>query len=124
MVRLGVVAPYALYFIALGVAALWLGYLREWKGLRWPTGLLAVAGVFGVTTRALGAPPLDAPTTAWLPRRRWSGLLRIDCGAHAGAGPPGDRLRSRADAAGAARRRRRRAVRQPVDRIRAEWCWA
>ena len=55
MVRLGVVAPYSLYFTALGVATLWLGYLREWKGLRWPTGVLAVAGVFGVTTRALGA---------------------------------------------------------------------
>jgi hypothetical protein len=66
MVRLGVVGPYSLYFTLLGVAALWLGYLREWKGLRWPTGLLAVAGVFGVTTRALGAPPLDPPTTAWI----------------------------------------------------------
>ena len=65
MVRLGVVAPYSLYFTALGVATLWLGYLREWKGLRWPTGVLAVVGVFGVTSRALGAQPLDAPTMAW-----------------------------------------------------------
>jgi hypothetical protein len=66
MVRLGVVAPYSLYFTALGVATLWLGYLREWKGLRWPTGLLAAAGVLGVTSRAIGTAPLDAPTTAWL----------------------------------------------------------
>ncbi|HEX2439319.1 MAG TPA: hypothetical protein VHT71_13515 [Methylomirabilota bacterium] len=66
MVRLGVVAPYAIYFVALGVAALWLGYMREWKLLRWPTGLLAAAGVFGVTTRALGQTPLDPPTVAWL----------------------------------------------------------
>ena len=66
MVRLGVVAPYAIYFVALGVAALWLGYMREWKLLRWPTGLLAAAGVFGVTTRAIGQTPLDPPTVAWL----------------------------------------------------------
>jgi hypothetical protein len=66
MVRLGVVAPYAIYFVALGVAALWLGYMREWKLLRWPTGLLAAAGVFGVTTRALGETPLDPPAVAWL----------------------------------------------------------
>jgi hypothetical protein len=66
MVGLGVVAPYAIYFVALGVAALWLGYTREWKLLRWPTGLLAAAGVFGVTTRALGQTPLDPPTVAWL----------------------------------------------------------
>lgn len=66
MVRLGVVAPYSLYFTALGVATLWLGYVREWKLLRWPTGLLAAAAVFGATTRAMGAAPLDAPATAWL----------------------------------------------------------
>ena len=40
--------------------------MREWKLLRWPTGLLAAAGVFGVTTRALGQTPLDPPTVAWL----------------------------------------------------------
>jgi len=66
MVRLGVVAPYAIYFIALGVAALWLGYMREWKFLRWPTGWLAAAGVFGVTMRAIAQPPLDPPTVAWM----------------------------------------------------------
>jgi hypothetical protein len=66
MVRAGVVAPYAFYFVALGVAALWLGYVREWRLLRWPTGLLAAAGVFAVTTRALGETPLDPPIVAWL----------------------------------------------------------
>jgi hypothetical protein len=65
MVRLGVVAPYAMYFIALGVATLWVGYVREWKLLRWPTGLLAAAGAFGVTSRAIGPSPLDPPATAW-----------------------------------------------------------
>lgn len=65
MVRLGVVAPYSLYFTALGVGALWLGYLREWKLLRWPTGLLAAAGVVGVTSRALATPPVDSAAIAW-----------------------------------------------------------
>jgi hypothetical protein len=63
---LGSVAPYAVFFIALGVATLWIGYLREWKLLRWPTGLLAGAGVLLVTTRALGEKPLDPPLVAWL----------------------------------------------------------
>jgi hypothetical protein len=66
MVRTGVVAPYAVYFIGLGVAALWLGYLREWKGLRWPAGWLAVIGAVGVTSRALTQPPSEPAATAWL----------------------------------------------------------
>jgi hypothetical protein len=65
MVRLGVVAPYSTYFTALGVGTLWLGYLREWKLLRWPTGLLAAAGVLGVTSRALSVPPVDSAASAW-----------------------------------------------------------
>jgi hypothetical protein len=66
MVRLGVVAPYAVLFIALGLATLWIGYLREWTLLRWPTGLLAAAGVVLTTTRALGEKPPDPPLVAWL----------------------------------------------------------
>ncbi|MGE0462016.1 MAG: hypothetical protein AB7Q16_11665 [Vicinamibacterales bacterium] len=65
MVRLGVVAPYSIYFTALGVGTLWLGYLREWKLLRWPTGLLAAVGVLGVTSRALSVPPADTAASAW-----------------------------------------------------------
>jgi len=65
MVRMGVVAPYASYFTLLGVATLWMGYVREWKLLRWPTGLLAAAGVLGVTSRAVSVPPVDPAVTAW-----------------------------------------------------------
>jgi len=65
MVRVGVVAPYSLYFTALGAGTLWLGYLRGWKALRWLTGALAVAGVLGVTSRALADPPADSAGTAW-----------------------------------------------------------
>jgi len=66
MVRVGVVAPYSLYFTALGVGTLWISYLRLWRGLRWPTGLLAVAGVLAATSRAVSDPPVDSAATAWL----------------------------------------------------------
>jgi hypothetical protein len=65
ILRVGVWAPYALFLIALGVATLWLGYIREWRGLRWPAGFLAVIASLGVTSRALAAPPVDPPLTAW-----------------------------------------------------------
>lgn len=41
MARSGEAAPFSFYFTALGVGTLWLGYLREWRGLRWPTGAVA-----------------------------------------------------------------------------------
>jgi hypothetical protein len=62
----GAVAPYAAFLIAIGIATLWIGYLLEWKLLRWPTGLLAAAGVLLVTTRALGEKPVDPRLIAWL----------------------------------------------------------
>ena len=66
ILRTGEWAPYALFLIALGVGTLWLGYIREWRGLRWPAGFVAVIGSLGVTSRALAVPPLDAALTAWL----------------------------------------------------------
>lgn len=64
-VRTGLVAPFSFYFTSLGVGALWLGYLREWRGLRWPLGAVAVLAVSGVTLRALAEPPVDSYTAAW-----------------------------------------------------------
>jgi len=66
MVRFSVAPSYAVSFVALGVATLWIGYLREWKLLRWPTGLIATVSVLLVTTRAVGDRPLDPPLVAWL----------------------------------------------------------
>lgn len=43
----------AQFTIALGVAALWLGYDREWYGLRWLVALPANVLVLAVTSRAL-----------------------------------------------------------------------
>ena len=37
----GQLVPGALYLVLLGVAALWIGYVRDWTGLRWPTALVA-----------------------------------------------------------------------------------
>jgi len=65
MVRTGAVAPFSFYFTSLGVGTLWLGYLREWRGLRWPTGVVACLVVLGVTLRAVAQPPVDSATVAW-----------------------------------------------------------
>ncbi len=63
--RTGEVAPASFYFTSLGVGTLWLGYLREWRGLRWPTGAVACFAVFGVTLRAVAQPPVDSAALAW-----------------------------------------------------------
>jgi hypothetical protein len=39
--RTAELGPFALFLVLLGVATLWLGYLREWTLLRWPVALLA-----------------------------------------------------------------------------------
>jgi hypothetical protein len=65
MVRTGAIAPFSFYLTSLGVGTLWLGYLREWRGLRWPTGAVAGLAVLGVTLRAVAQPPVDQATVAW-----------------------------------------------------------
>jgi hypothetical protein len=65
MARTGALAPVAFYLTSLGVATLWLGYLREWRGLRWPAGALACLAVLGVTIRAMAQPPVDSASVAW-----------------------------------------------------------
>lgn len=63
--RTGALAPVAFCFTSLGVGTLWLGYLREWRGLRWPVGVLACLVVLGVTIRAVAQPPVDSAAVAW-----------------------------------------------------------
>jgi hypothetical protein len=62
----GVMAPFALYLIALGVATLWLGYSLGWTMLRWPVALTADLVVVGVTLRALAPEHHDSPQVAML----------------------------------------------------------
>jgi hypothetical protein len=61
MVMTGAPVPFAVVLIGLGVAALWLGYDREWTVLRWPAALLADVAVLALAGRALTTPPRDAP---------------------------------------------------------------
>ena len=37
----GNLVPGALYLVLLGVGTLWIGYVRDWTGLRWPAALVA-----------------------------------------------------------------------------------
>jgi len=74
-----VVAPFSFYFTSLGVGTLWLGYVREWRGLRWPTGAVACFGVLGMTLRAVAKPPVDSATMAWATQAAFlrQGFMRI-----------------------------------------------
>jgi hypothetical protein len=56
-------ASYTVLVIALGTAALWLGYLREWVFLRWPVAGLANLMVLGLAARA---GRVDAPRVVLL----------------------------------------------------------
>jgi hypothetical protein len=47
--RLG---PFAVFLVMLGVATLWLGYLLQWRLLRWPVALVANVAVFIASARA------------------------------------------------------------------------
>ncbi len=66
LVQTGVVAPFAVYLIALGVVTLWLSYSIDWWGGRWPVALAADIAVAGVTLRAFAPEHLDAPVVAMM----------------------------------------------------------
>jgi hypothetical protein len=61
LVMTGTPVPFTVFLIGLGVAALWLGYDREWTVLRWPVALVADVAVVGLAGRALTTPPRDVP---------------------------------------------------------------
>ncbi len=53
----GNLVPGALYLVLLGVATLWIGYTRDWTGLRWPAALVAdLAVVLVATPQTQGGP--------------------------------------------------------------------
>src|SRR5664279_379513 len=66
LVQTGIVAPFALYLVGLGLATLWLSYSIDWWGGRWPAALAADIAVVGVTLRAFAPEHLDSPTVAGL----------------------------------------------------------
>ena len=66
LVQTGVVAPFALYLVAFGVATLWLGYSIDGWGGRWLAALAADMAVVGVTMRAFAPEHLDTPQVAMM----------------------------------------------------------
>jgi hypothetical protein len=66
LAQTGIVAPFACFLIAFGVATLWFGYALDWWGLRWPAALAADVAVVGVTLRVLAPEQQDAPQVALL----------------------------------------------------------
>ncbi|MGZ8253515.1 MAG: hypothetical protein ACXWVT_01585 [Burkholderiaceae bacterium] len=66
LVQTGVVAPFALYLVAFGLATLWLGYSLEGWGGRWLAALAADLAVAGVTMRAFAPEHFDTPQVAML----------------------------------------------------------
>ena len=66
LIQTGVVAPFALCLVALGVATLWLSYAVDWWGSRWPAALAADIAVASVTLRAFAPEHRDTPVVAML----------------------------------------------------------
>ena len=64
LVATGAPAPFAAFLIVLGVGTLWLGYSREWTGLRWVAAVFADLSALALIARAHATPPLDPPATA------------------------------------------------------------
>jgi hypothetical protein len=66
MLAAGRVAPPLVFLVLLGAATLWLGYVLDWHGLRWPAAAAANLAVLFLAVEAVrpGAP--DGPVTAVL----------------------------------------------------------
>lgn len=66
LIQTGVVVPFAVVLMAVGLGTLWLSYDTDWWGSRWPAALAANAVVAGVTLRAFAPEHRDAPSMALL----------------------------------------------------------
>jgi hypothetical protein len=64
MVGLRAYEAAAVFFIALGIATLWIGYVWEWTLLRWPAALAADVIVTAVVLRAVNPYAQQSPETA------------------------------------------------------------
>lgn len=66
MLAAGRVAPPLVFLVGLGAATLWLAYVLDWHGLRWPAAMAANLAVLFLAVEAVrpGAP--DGPVTAVL----------------------------------------------------------
>jgi hypothetical protein len=58
-------APVA-FLVLLGVGALWIGYTRDWFGLRWPLAFAADLALVAVAMRAVAPTVVEGPRVAFL----------------------------------------------------------
>ncbi|MGE3842640.1 MAG: hypothetical protein AB7I50_13725 [Vicinamibacterales bacterium] len=58
--------PYAWCLVLLGVATLWLGYVKDWTALRWPAAVAVDLIGAGLVARAVVTPPRDPPAAVVL----------------------------------------------------------
>jgi hypothetical protein len=61
MVGMRAYVPAELFFIALGLGTLWLGYLKSWTLLRWPAALAADVVAVALVLRALNPDAHESP---------------------------------------------------------------
>ncbi len=64
MVSTGRLSPALAYLVLLGVATLWLGYVQDWHGLRWPVAAAADAAVIVLALQAVHPGQADGPGAA------------------------------------------------------------
>jgi len=62
----GRLAPPALYLVLLGVATLWLGYVRDWVFVRWPVALVTDLVVVFMALRVVRPGSIEGPGSAFL----------------------------------------------------------
>jgi hypothetical protein len=62
----GRVAPPLVFLIVLGTGTVWLGYVLDWHGLRWPAALAADLAVLFLAVEAVRPGAADGPLTAVL----------------------------------------------------------
>jgi hypothetical protein len=66
MLAQGRVAPPLVFLIVLGTATVWLGYVLDWHGLRWPVAMAADLAVLFLAFEAVRPGAADGPLTAVL----------------------------------------------------------
>jgi hypothetical protein len=57
----GRMVPGTIFFIVLGLATVWLAYVRDWHALRWPTAVIADLAVLGLAIRAVSPDAVEGP---------------------------------------------------------------
>ncbi len=62
----GRMVPGTLLFVLLGFETVWLAYVLDWHGLRWPAAVIADLAVLGLALRAVLPGAVEGPGTAML----------------------------------------------------------